>query len=70
MSMSMSIGPRMRVRRPRPRPARVTGFMTTWGDGTFTVYRDLDPQGRLVRIGVVFDDGEDDDDDDDDDESN
>jgi hypothetical protein len=38
-------------------PARVTGFMTTWGDGEFTVYRDLDPQGRPVRVGVVFDDG-------------
>jgi hypothetical protein len=45
--------------------ARVTGFMTTWGDGSFTVYRDVDPQGRLVRIGVVFDDGEDDEDSDD-----
>ena len=43
-------------------PARVTGFMTTWGDGEFTVYRDLDPQGRLVRVGVVFDDGDGDDD--------
>ena len=41
-------------------PARVTGFMTTWGEGTFNVYRDLGPQGGLVRVGVVFDDGEDD----------
>ncbi len=34
--------------------ARITGFMTTWGDGAFDVFRDLDAHGRLVRLTVVF----------------
>ncbi len=32
--------------------ARVCGFMTTWGDGIYPVYRDLDRAGRLVRLRV------------------
>lgn len=30
--------------------SRVCGFGNRWGDGIFTVIRDLDAQGRLVRI--------------------
>jgi hypothetical protein len=29
---------------------RVCGFDNRWGDGVFTVFRDLDASGRLVRV--------------------
>lgn len=32
--------------------ARVCTFMTTWGDGYYPVYRDVDAQGRLVRVRI------------------
>lgn len=32
--------------------ARVCGFMTSWGDGVFPVFRDLDAEGGLVRVRV------------------
>ncbi len=32
--------------------ASVCGFMTSWGDGFFPVVRDLDANGRLVRIRI------------------
>lgn len=32
----------------------VCNFMTTWGDGVFDVYRDMDAAGRLVRIRIEF----------------
>jgi hypothetical protein len=32
--------------------AKMCGFMTSWGDGFFPVYRDLDDQGRLVRVRI------------------
>jgi len=32
--------------------ARVCVFETTWGDGFFPVFRDLDERGRLARIRV------------------
>lgn len=32
--------------------ATVCTFMTTWGDGFFPVYRDLDAGGRLVRVRI------------------
>jgi hypothetical protein len=32
--------------------ARVCGFMTSWGDGLYPVFRDLDRAGRLVRLRV------------------
>jgi hypothetical protein len=35
--------------------ARVCGFMTTWGDGTFPVFREVDASGRLLRVTVSFD---------------
>jgi len=31
---------------------KVCNFMTTWGDGCFEVYRDLDDSGQLVQIRV------------------
>jgi len=31
---------------------KVCNFMTTWGDGSFEVYRDLDDSGQLVQIRV------------------
>lgn len=30
----------------------VCGFFTTWGDGAFPVYRDVDAGGRLLRVRV------------------
>jgi len=35
--------------------ATVCNFMTTWGDGAFGVYRDLDSAGALVQIRIEFD---------------
>ena len=32
--------------------ARVCIFMTSWGDGFFPVYRDVDARGRLVRVCI------------------
>lgn len=32
--------------------ARACGFMTTWGDGLFELHRDLDAEGRLVRVRI------------------
>jgi hypothetical protein len=32
--------------------AAVCGFFTSWGDGAFPVYRDLDARGELVRVRV------------------
>jgi len=32
--------------------ARMCTFMTSWGDGCFPVFRDLDVEGRLVRIRI------------------
>jgi hypothetical protein len=32
----------------------VTGFFTTWGDGAFPVFRDLDASGSTCRIRVDF----------------
>lgn len=32
--------------------ARACGFMTTWGDGIFELYRDLDADGRLVSVRI------------------
>jgi hypothetical protein len=32
--------------------AQVCGLMTSWGDGIFPVFRDLDRAGRLVRLRV------------------
>jgi hypothetical protein len=32
--------------------ARVCGLMTSWGDGIYPVFRDLDRAGRLVRLRV------------------
>lgn len=32
--------------------ARMTTFMTSWGDGLYSVLRELDAEGRLVRIRV------------------
>jgi hypothetical protein len=32
--------------------AKTCTFMTTWGDGLYPVYRDLDAAGRLVRIRI------------------
>ncbi|HEY3360058.1 MAG TPA: hypothetical protein VGQ83_42800 [Polyangia bacterium] len=32
--------------------ARVCGLFCPWGDGTFPVYRDVDPYGNLVRVTV------------------
>ncbi|MDB4952861.1 MAG: hypothetical protein JWO36_430 [Myxococcales bacterium] len=32
--------------------ARTCGFMTTWGDGLFEVHRDLDANGRLLRLRI------------------
>jgi hypothetical protein len=31
---------------------KVCGYFTTWGDGAFPVYRDLDTAGRLLRVRV------------------
>lgn len=31
---------------------RACTFMTTWGDGFFPVYRDLDAEGRLARVRI------------------
>jgi hypothetical protein len=31
---------------------RVCGFFTSWGDGAFPVYRDVDAAGELVRVRV------------------
>jgi hypothetical protein len=31
---------------------KVCNFMTTWGDGLFQVYRDLDSSGELVQIRI------------------
>ncbi|MBY0398249.1 MAG: DUF2185 domain-containing protein, partial [Thermoleophilia bacterium] len=31
---------------------RVCGFMTSWGDGIFPVFRDFDARGRLLRLRV------------------
>lgn len=31
---------------------KLCGFMTTWGDGAFPVFRDLDDAGRLVRLRI------------------
>ena len=32
--------------------AKMCTFMTTWGDGIFPVYRDLDASGQLIRIRI------------------
>jgi hypothetical protein len=32
--------------------ARVCAFMTTWGDGFYSVFREVDAAGRLVRISI------------------
>jgi hypothetical protein len=32
--------------------ATACGFATTWGDGLFEVHRDLDAEGRLLRVRV------------------
>jgi hypothetical protein len=32
--------------------ASACGFFTSWGDGAFAVYRDLDAQGHLARVRV------------------
>ncbi len=32
--------------------SKVCTFMTSWGDGFFPVYRDLDTDGRLVRVRI------------------
>jgi hypothetical protein len=32
--------------------AQLCGFMTSWGDGLYPVFRDLDRAGRLVRLRV------------------
>ena len=32
--------------------ALICGFMTRWGDGIFPVYRDLDADGRVVKIRI------------------
>ena len=32
--------------------ARATMFMTTWGDGIFDVFRDLDREGNLARVRI------------------
>jgi hypothetical protein len=32
--------------------ARLCGFMTSWGDGLFEVYRDIGPVGELARIRI------------------
>jgi len=32
--------------------ARASAFFTTWGDGSFEVHRELDIEGRLVRLRV------------------
>jgi len=32
--------------------ASMCGFMTTWGDGLFNVYRDFGPAGELVRVRI------------------
>lgn len=37
--------------------AQVCGFMTTWGDGSFDVERDVDAAGRLVALRVRFVEG-------------
>lgn len=34
---------------------KVCNFMTTWGDGLFRVYRDLDSPGELVQIRIEMD---------------
>jgi len=34
--------------------ARMINLMTTWGDGLFDVYRDIDVRGALVRIRIEF----------------
>jgi hypothetical protein len=31
---------------------KVCNFMTTWGDGLFQVFRDLDNAGQLVQIRI------------------
>jgi hypothetical protein len=33
-------------------PDKVCGYFTSWGDGAFPVYRDLDTTGRLLRVRV------------------
>ena len=35
----------------------VCNFMTTWGDGIFTVYRDLGPRAELARIRIELSEG-------------
>src|SRR5207245_7980505 len=32
--------------------AKMCGFMTSWGDGFYPIYRDLDEQGQLVRVRI------------------
>ena len=32
--------------------ARMTTFMTSWGDGAYVVLRELDAEGRLVRVRI------------------
>lgn len=34
--------------------AWMVNFMTTWGDGLFDVYRDVDAKGALVRVRIEF----------------
>ncbi len=48
--------------------AKVCGFMTSWGDGAFAVFRELDASGKVVRVTVDFEGHALDDEDDDEDE--
>ena len=32
----------------------VYNFMTTWGDGLFEVYRDMNEAGDLVQVRIEF----------------